>query len=430
MPRAAKDSKLDTREARTRLKIRREPYWRSVMPGLFLGYRRGKTGGVWVARSRAGTGYTEARLGIADDAAGEVADADVLLTYAQATQAAIAFAQTSQKPKATRTYGQGCTVKDAVDEYLKDLAKRRPGSSGIATARQQADRYILPKLGDRLVASLKTKELADFAKGIASTPATVRAKGKDKRTARKDYDLSDPAVMRSRFETAKRVWTTLRAALTFAWREELEGVKDDWQWRKVKLQAPAVEEQPPRMLDDDEVRRLLDACAASDLRLLIEAALHTGARLGEITSMQARDFTGDSVAIRQTKPVNPKTLHQPLTVEGAEFFKKQAEGRAPIDLLFTRADGSAWEKSQHSKAMVATLKAAKIEGASFKTLRATYGKRLLLATGDLEKVRQALGHADQRITRKHYAQFLKGEMAQAVGMLPSILRQAAPESKP
>lgn len=419
MPRAAKNTKLDTREARSRLKIRHAIYWQSVMAGVFLGYRRGKTGGSWIARVRSGANYTKARLGIADDAAPE-GDGEIVLSHSQAVDAAIAFAKSMQRPTTPRTYGTGCTVKDAIDAYLKDLAARRPGSSGVTTARQQADRYILPKIGDRLVASLKTKELSDFVKAVASSPATVRGKGEKKRVERKDYDLTDPAVMRSRFETAKRVWTTLRAALTFAWREEMDGVKDDSQWRKVKLQTPSVEEQPPRMLDEAEVQALLKACKAPELRLLIEAALHTGARLGEITNMKSRDFKGDAVDIRQTKPVNPKTLHQPLTSEGAAFFKLAAEGRAPNDLLFTRADGSPWAKSQHAREMKAVMADAKIADASFKTLRATYGKRLLLATGDLEKVRQALGHADQRITRKHYAQFLKGEMAEAVAMLPKL----------
>lgn len=132
-----------------------------------------------------------------------------------------------------------------------------------------------------------------------------------------------------------------------------------------------------------------------------------------------------TVAIRQTKPVNPKTLYQPLTTEGAAFFKRQAEGRAPTDRLFTRADGSPWAKSQHAKAMTKALGAAGVANSSFKTLRATYGKRLLLATGDLEKVRQALGHADQRITRKHYAQFLHGEMAAGIASLPSIVSKCA-----
>lgn len=125
-----------------------------------------------------------------------------LLTYAQATDSAILFAKTAAPPKPPRTFGQGCTVKDAVDAYLTDLAKRRPSSSGVATARQQADRYILPRLGDRLVGNLKTKELSDFVKAVAATPASVRGKGKQKRVDRKDYDLTDPAVMRARFETA------------------------------------------------------------------------------------------------------------------------------------------------------------------------------------------------------------------------------------
>lgn len=419
MPRAAKDTKLDTREARSRLKVRKEPYWRSVMPGLFLGYRSNKTGGVWIARVRRGDGYEEGRLGIADDAISGDLDG-VVLSYSKATEAAIQFARTAEPPKPPRTVGAGTTVAQAIAAYLKDLGLRRPGTSGVSTARQQADRYILPKLGDRLVASLRTTELTAFVEGVAATRATVRAKGDSKRRERKDYDLSDPATLRSRFETAKRVWTTLRAALVFAWRQQMDGVRDDIEWRRVKLRPPAVEEQPPRMLDDKEVMAVLGACQSLALRNLIEAALHTGARLGEIQNMRVRDFAESSVAIRQTKPINPKTLHQPLTPEGAAFFKRMVEGKLPDDLIFVREDGRAWEKSQHHKGMVATLAAAGVKDASFKTLRATYGKRLLIATGDLEKVRAALGHADQRITRKHYAQFLQGEIAEAVARLPDL----------
>src|SRR5271154_2348773 len=61
-----------------------------------------------------------------------------------------------------------------------------------------------------------------------------------------------------------------------------------------------------------------------------------------------------------------------------------------------------------------------LKGVSFKTTRATYGKLLLLATGDLELVAKALGHSDTRITRKHYAQYLPNEVAFAVRKMPAL----------
>ena len=40
MARSLRDSRLETREARLRLKPRGKPYWRLIEPGLHLGYRR------------------------------------------------------------------------------------------------------------------------------------------------------------------------------------------------------------------------------------------------------------------------------------------------------------------------------------------------------------------------------------------------------
>ena len=50
MARTLRDAKLDTRAARLRLKVRREPYWRTISQGLAIGYRKGIKGGTWIAR--------------------------------------------------------------------------------------------------------------------------------------------------------------------------------------------------------------------------------------------------------------------------------------------------------------------------------------------------------------------------------------------
>ena len=51
MARTIKDASLDSRTARGRLRARGKPYYRSLEPGLHLGYRKPLAGsGKWVAR--------------------------------------------------------------------------------------------------------------------------------------------------------------------------------------------------------------------------------------------------------------------------------------------------------------------------------------------------------------------------------------------
>ena len=50
MARRVRDAMLETRTARGKLKARGKPYYRSLAPGLHIGYRKNAGGGRWVAR--------------------------------------------------------------------------------------------------------------------------------------------------------------------------------------------------------------------------------------------------------------------------------------------------------------------------------------------------------------------------------------------
>src|SRR5260221_11962077 len=68
MARTTRNSSLETRTARTRLHIRRTPYFAKIAKGLRLGYYRGSVAGSGVARCYRGAGvYATEALGIADD---------------------------------------------------------------------------------------------------------------------------------------------------------------------------------------------------------------------------------------------------------------------------------------------------------------------------------------------------------------------------
>ncbi len=87
MAQSAQDPILENREARRRLALRQEPYWRSIDTGRQLGYYKGSELRIWIARLSRGKGRDrEQRVGLADDFAD--ADGHGVLDFEQAQAAA------------------------------------------------------------------------------------------------------------------------------------------------------------------------------------------------------------------------------------------------------------------------------------------------------------------------------------------------------
>src|SRR5215207_5141059 len=99
-----------------------------------------------------------------------------------------------------------------------------------------------------------------------------------------------------------------------------------------------------RYLTVAEARRLVNACEP-DFRPLVEAALQTGARYGELTRLEVHDYNpdADTLAIRQGKSGKPR--HVVLTEEGAALFDGLTAGREGSALVFTRHAHGPWLKS-------------------------------------------------------------------------------------
>ena len=113
-----------------------------------------------------------------------------------------------------------------------------------------------------------------------------------------------------------------------------------------------------RYLSVTEGQRLINA-SDPDFRPLVEAALQTGARYGELVRLEIHDFNRDAgtIAIRRSK--TGKARHVVLTDEGAEFFRQYCAGRSGSELMFHRADGAAWAKSHQARPMAAPVRAPK-----------------------------------------------------------------------
>jgi integrase len=387
---------------------------------LHLGYRRpkdGKGGGTWIARRYVGQGaYQEKKLGIADDFtdvddySAVVGDERAVKTFSQAQEEARSWWR-GERRKDLGLSGDGgpYTVRTACADYLKHYAAE--GGKSTYTVNLSIKIHILPALGDLEVAKLTTRKLRDWHHGLAAAPRRLRtskfAKVQKTRAVRPD----DEEEKRSRKATANRILTVLKAALNLAYHERYVANADAWRAVKPfkKVDAPVV-----RYLSSDECRRLVNRCP-EDLRQMVRAALLTGCRYGELGRMRCEDVNLDAqtVAVRQSKGGKPR--HVVLTGEGISFFGALVAGRKARDLLLQRRDGGAWKAAQQTRPLKEACAEAKIEPAvGFHVLRHTHASMLAMEGVPMGVIAAQLGHADTRITERHYAHLAPSYVADTI----------------
>jgi hypothetical protein len=158
MARRVKDRNLDSRDARRRLKASGKPYWRAIGKGLHIGYRKGKTGGVWVVRRYlGGQTYKLETIAEADDILD--ADGNEVLDSWQAQEVARHLRQTPKRG--------AYKVKDAVEAYLDRLE----GRPSWQDTKKRLEAFVLPAFGDKKVSELEADEIRKWHREIAKTPS-------------------------------------------------------------------------------------------------------------------------------------------------------------------------------------------------------------------------------------------------------------------
>jgi integrase len=407
MARTVRDANLETRTARHRLPIRPEPYWRGLEKGFALGYRRRTRGGTWLARGRDEAGsYAEHRIGTTDDL--QDADGVVILDYGQAQRAARQWWRTERRREEGHDTRSGSyTVGDAIADYLKELEGR--GAKSVYHTRRAAETHVFPALGTALIGKLAAKRIEDWHHGLATKPALARSKPGRKPNYRK-VDRSADGI-RKRRATANRILTVLKAALNHAWK--CGHIPSDDAWRRVKP-FRAVETARVRYLSEAECVRLVNACEPA-FRDLVRGSLLTGCRYSELTAMHVADFNADAgvVTVRESKAGRPR--HVVLTDEGQRLFATLTAGRLRNDPIFTRRDGGVWRKSHQLRPMREACNRAKIKPAvSFHVLRHTHGSTLAMRGVPMGVIAEQLGHADTRMTEKHYAHLAPSYVADTI----------------
>jgi integrase len=370
---------------------RHEQYWRLIQAGLSLGYRKGQRGGAWYVRTIDESGnYRKRQLAKADD--NQDANGVDVLDFAAAQRKAIEASDSA----VVAASGSPRTVGDVVDNYLRWAEGH---SRSYRDTRLKARAHIGQKLREIRLDKLTTKRLRDWRDGLARVESEDPAKP------------MDDDLRRRKRASANRVWTILRAALNRAFTDG--EISSDRAWRQVRpfrdVDAPRI-----RHLTKAEAKRLMNACR-QDFRAIVQGALLTGCRYGELSAMLvgAYDPGSKTVNIRYSK--SGESRHIYLSAEGKRFFARQTVGRASEERMFKRADGGAWQQSHQQRPMIAACKTASIDPPiSFHILRHTYGSLLAMEGVPMAVIAEALGHSDTRMTEKHYAHLRDSYVSDAI----------------
>ena len=411
MARTIKDTKLSTRTARSDLSARGKPYYRLIEEGLHLGYRkpRGRKGkpavsGKWVLRRYVGDqAYVVETIGIADDF--DEADGVAILNFSQAQEKARLRFKKGAHDEAGIT--GPLTVAEAIRDYLDDLEHR---GKTTYDAKCRANAFIVPKLGGIEVSKLTSKRLKEWLKGVASTAPRLRTK-KGEEQKHRDLDKDDKEAVRKRKASANKTLTCLKAALTLAFRENR--VSNDAAWRQVKP-FEKVDAARIRFLTIAEGKRLVNACDP-EFRPMVEAALATGCRYGELCALDVQDFDPDAetLSIRQSKSGKSRKVY--LTPEGVRLFDRLAAGRTGIEPLLRDSKGQRFTRSRQDRPMKEACSRAKIKPAiSFHGLRHTYASLLVKSGVPMRYVAEAIGHSSTAMTEKHYAHLAPSHVADTI----------------
>jgi len=432
MARAKRDNTLEGRSNRLKLKPTKEPLWASLAEGEHVGYSRPKSlaAGTWKAKWRdKDTGKRNIRLlGTADDY--EDADGIRILDWGQAQAKARdwfkACSQGAQQAADGEEVHTGpYTVADAMADYTRDCERR--GVKGLDRQAFQVNAHIIPALGTVEVAKLSRGRIEKWMDVMAASPRRVRTakvqpvpeeapKPRNFKVPREKKAPAPPPAppmtaneKRARKDSTNRVLTILKAALNYA--HEMKKVRGEVPWQSVKPYKGTTAARVRFLSIEDQVR-FVRACPP-DFQQLVTAALHTGARFGELTQVTVAEYNREAqtLFIPEHMSKGSKARHIFLTEEGKRFFEAVTAGQPSTALIFQRGgevkrrgreSGQAWDKGDQTRSMEAACKAAGLDRLTFHELRHTAASTWIAAGMDLILVARQLGHSDTRMVEKHY----------------------------
>jgi integrase len=324
MARSARLGKLETRSARLKRPVAKKPVYVKIGKGIGLGYRRNQTAGTWVARWSDGKGGNKIKaIGVADDF--DEADGASIFDFWQAQDRARAFGRLGHAGDVGDI--KLATIEKALDRYEANLRTRGGDIANVARVRT----HLTGSLKTKTVALLGERELRVWRDNLAK-------------------DMAPASV--------NRTTTALKAALNLEADHDAR-ILSRRPWGIGLATIQDAEEARNVILSDVLVRSLVMAAQerGEEFGLLVEVAAVTGARVSQLTRLEAQDIQGGRSDPRLTMPSSRKGRGQkkivrrpvPVTTDLAGRLLERAKGQPATAPLLVKPSGKPWKKSDHTR---------------------------------------------------------------------------------
>jgi integrase len=198
-----------------------------------------------------------------------------------------------------------------------------------------------------------------------------------------------------------------------------------------------------RFLSKDEIQKLLKECPKY-LRRVIECAIHTGMRKGEILSLKWSQIRNGFIYLEKTKTNESRQV--PINDTLAKVFKEiRRDRQLQSEHVFTYLKNEEKRKGDKpvkrriklksvpvavkdiKKSFRAALIRAGIEDFKFHDLRHTFASQMVMKGASLKEVQEILGHKTMTMTMR-YAHLSQEHKKKAVNLLNGLTAPKDPEN--
>jgi len=173
--------------------------------------------------------------------------------------------------------------------------------------------------------------------------------------------------------------------------------------------------QRQRYLMEADIEKLLNSCSAH-VRPIVELALHTGMRKGELLNLKWDQVRDGFIYLKETK--SGKSRQIPCDARAAQVLKKlQIRNKWKSPHICIGPDGE--RLGDVKKGFNAACRRAGIEDFHFHDLRHTFASHLVMKGANLKAVQRLLGHSDSKMTDR-YSHLSPDHLRESVNLLSGL----------
>jgi integrase len=279
------------------------------------------------------------------------------------------------------------TFNELTDKYVENFKTQRSYPTKVFTIRDLREEF-----GDRLLSQITYLDLETYRNRRKAIPLKS---GKVRADASVNYQMAVFAHM-----LAKAV----------EW-----GLLENNPFKKGKRLMFKVDNQRKRFLNEAEIESLLRECPRH-LKPIVETALLTGMRRGEVLGLKWEQVKDDFIYLTETK--SGKSRQIPINDRLAEVLKEvRRDNQLKSEYVFCDAQGRRFQDVKSS--LNGACRRAGIRDFTFHDLRHTFASHLVMNGVGLKAVQELLGHADLGMTMR-YAHLSQGHLREAVAKGPKL----------